>query len=184
MPKTAPFGREARVAGEGGEAEVEDLHEVAPTAARREHDVVALQIAMDDAEVVGARERRGHLLEDVDCARDRERALGHLAREARARQVLHDQVELALLRLADVVDLDDVSVVDAVGGACLAQHPRAKVGLASEIGSDQLEGHDAVDEDVPGPVDDAHPALAEERFEPVATGDHSAEIRVLGAARS
>ena len=125
----------------------------------REQDVVALEVAVHDAEVVGARERGAHLLEDVDAARERHRAARQLARERRADEVLHDEIELALLGLADVVDVDDVGVVDAVGGARLAEHPRAQVRLAAQVGANQLQRDDAVDEHVPGAVDDAHAAL-------------------------
>ncbi len=90
---------------------------------------------MHDAEVVGAREGRAHLLEDVDGARERRGALRELARERRADEVLHHEIELALFGLADVVDVDDVRVIDAVGRARLAEHPRAKVGLAAEVGA-------------------------------------------------
>ena len=105
-----------------------------------------------------------------------------LGRERRADQVLHDQVELALVGLADVVDVDDVRVVDAVGGARLAQHPRAQVRLAAQIGADQLDRDDAIDEHVAGAVDDAHAAFADARLEPVATGDDLVECQVVALA--
>jgi hypothetical protein len=38
---------------------------------------------------------------------------------------------LAVVRLTDVVDVDDVRVIDSVGRACFAQHPGAKVRLAA-----------------------------------------------------
>ena len=104
-----------------------------------------------------------------------------LARERRADEVLHDEVELALLGLADVVDVDDVRVVDAVGGARLAQHPRAKMRLAAQIGANQLQRDDAIDEHVAGAIDDAHAAFAEARLEPVAPGDDLAEHRIVAA---
>ena len=73
-PEDRAFRRQARVHREVRQAEVENLHEVFSTAARRQEDVVALQIAMNDAEVVRARKRRAHLLEDVDAARERHRS--------------------------------------------------------------------------------------------------------------
>jgi hypothetical protein len=143
------------------EAEVEDLHEVFATALRREKDVVALEVAVDDAEVVGAAERGAHLLEDVDAARERHRTARELGAERRPDEVLHDEIELALFRLADVVDVDDVRVVDAVRGARLAEHPRTEVRLAAQIRANELEGDDAIDEDVARAIDDAHAAFAE-----------------------
>ena len=91
-----------------------------------------------------------------------------LARERGADQVLHDEIELALLGLADVVDVDDVRVVDAVGRARLAQHPGPQVRLAPQVRADQLHRDDAVDEHVAGAVDDAHAAFADARLEAVA----------------
>ena len=145
----------------------------------REEDVVALQIAVHDAEVVGARERGAHLLEDVDGARERHRAARELVRERRADEVLHDEVELAVVGLADVVDVDDVRVVDAVGGARFAQHPRAQVRLAAQVGADQLDRDDAIDEHVTGAVDDAHAAFADPRLEPIAPGNDPPERRIV-----
>jgi hypothetical protein len=166
------------------EPEVEDLHEVLPASARRHQDVVALEVAVDDAEVVRARERGAHLLEDVDAARERHGALRELARERRADEVLHDEVELALFRLADVVDVDDVRVVDAVGRARLAQHPRAEVGLAAQVGANELQRDHPVDEDVTGAIDDAHSAFARPSLQTVATRDHTSEHGVCGLGRA
>ena len=133
---------------------------------------------MHDAEVVGAGERGAHLLEDVDAPGDGQRPARQLAGERRADEVLHHEVELALLGLADVVDVDDVGVIDAVGGARLAQHPGAEVRLAAQVGPDQLEGDHPIDEDVPGAVHDAHPALAEPRLEAIPAGDDLSDQRV------
>ncbi len=48
------------------QAEVDDLHEVAAGPHRLEDDVLRLEIAVDDAEVVRLGERREHLAEHVD----------------------------------------------------------------------------------------------------------------------
>ncbi len=171
--------REARVARERGQAEVQNLHEVFAATARGEQDVVALQIAVHHAEVVRARKRCAHLLDDVDAARERHRARRELGRERRADEVLHHQIELAVVGLADVVDVDDVRVVDAIGGARLAQHPRAEVRLSAEVGPNQLDRDHAVDEDVSRAIDDAHAAFADARFEAIAAGDDFAERWVI-----
>src|SRR6185369_9865718 len=71
-------------------------------------------------------------------------------------------------------------VVDAVGGARFAQHPCAQVRFSPQIGPDQLEGDDALDENVASAVDHAHPALAEPRFQPVPPRHHLAEHRIVG----
>jgi len=96
-------------------------------------------------------------------------------------QVLHDEIELALLGLSDVVDVDDVGVIDAVRGARFAQHPRAEVRLAAEIGANQLQRHHAIDEHVARSIDDAHSPFAEPCFEAIASSDDFAQHRVAYA---
>jgi len=54
-----------------------------------------------------------------------------------------------------------VRVIDAVRGARLAEHPRAEVRLAAQVGANELQRNDSVDEDVTRPVDDAHPPPAD-----------------------
>src|SRR6185436_8718344 len=121
------------------------------------------------------------LLQDVDGALDGHRAARYLRGKRSPDEVLHDEIELALLRLADVVDVDDVSVVDAVRGARFPEHPGAEMRLAAQVRPDQLDRDDAVDEHVPGAVDDAHPALADARFEAVTPGDYLVQRWVIRA---
>jgi len=66
VPKTAPSARGADPS-RGARAEIQDLHEVFAAAARRQEDVVALQVAVYDAQIVRARESGAHLLEDIDA---------------------------------------------------------------------------------------------------------------------
>ena len=117
------------------EAEVDDLDEVAARAHRLEDDVLGLEIAVDDAEVVRFGERGEHLPQDVDDAPERERPL--LVRDARevlAAQELHHEVELAVVGLAEVDDGDRVRVVEAARGARLGDEARGRV-LVAERGA-------------------------------------------------
>jgi hypothetical protein len=132
-----------------------------------------------DAEVVSARESGAHLLEDVDAARERHRSARELRGERRPHQVLHHEIELSVFRLADVVDVDDVRVIDAIRGARFAQHPRAQVRFATEVGANQLHGDDAIDEHVSRAVDDAHAAFADARLEPVTARNDATERRIV-----
>jgi hypothetical protein len=140
---------------------------------------------MDDAEVVRASKRGAHLLEDIDASSQRHSASRKLAREGRADEVFHHEVELSVLRLSDVVDIDDVRVVDAVGRARFAKHPRSKVRLAAQVGADQFHRDDAIDEHVARAIYDAHAPFSDSRFETVAARDDAAEhrIRRLGRLR-
>ena len=74
-------------------------------------------------------------------------------------------------------------MVDPIGRARFAQHPRAQVCLPTQVGSDELYRDHAVDEDVTGAINDAHPALADSRFEPIAPGDHASQHRVYRLGR-
>jgi len=172
--------RQARVHREVREPKVQDLHEVFASTLCGEEDVVALEIAVNDAKVVRTRERRGHLLEHVDAARERHGATRELTRERRTHEVFHDEVELALFGLADIVDVDDVRVIDAIGGARFSEHPCAEVRLPAEIGANELERDDAIDEHVACSVDDAHTAFTGACFEAIAPGDDAAEHGILG----
>ena len=134
---------------------------------------------MNNAEIVGTCEGCAHLLDNVDAPGDRHRAVRELGRQRRANEVLHHQVKLALVRLADIVDIDDVRVVDAVRGLRLAKHPGAQMRLGTEVGTDQLDRDDAVDEHMAGTIDEPHASLAQSRLEAIATRDDLADQRVL-----
>ena len=60
------------------------------------------------------------------------------------------------------------------GGASLAQQPRAHLGVAGEVGQQQLDGDLLLEQDV-GPLDHgAHAARADEPAEPVLAVEHHA----------
>jgi hypothetical protein len=171
------LGGERGLLHQAGEAEVEDLDEVLAAAAIEEVDVVGLEVAVDDAEVVGAGERGADLLEDVGDARDGDRPAGDDLVERDAVEELHHQVGHPVVGLAVVVDVDDVRVVDAVRRARLAEEPRPQVvGVLPR--KEDLDRHDPVDQEVPGPVDDAHAARAELLFEPEPPVDDPSQKRV------
>ena len=103
-------GPTARLAREAAEAEVE--HERVPPRARlRYHDVLGLEVAVDDAASVRARERVEHLRHEIDRLGPTEAPLPcEDVLEGRARHVLEDGVELAVAGLAGVDQADDVRV--------------------------------------------------------------------------
>ena len=105
------------------EAEVEHLeHAVGP-----QHHVLGLEIAMHDAGVVRAQERRGELLaERRDGGRRQALAVDPRAQRL-ALDPLHDD-ERRVGVLAEVVDGDDRGVVERGGGARLTQGLGQRVG--------------------------------------------------------
>ncbi len=137
---------------------------------------------------------------DVDepadaCARAGRSALADEAAERRADDVLHREVEPAV-RLADVVDRDDVRMAERRDGARLAEEARRELagdrggsesppsaGLAPLIGDDDdLERDRALEPRVEGPVDLAHAALTHEAADLVRS-DEVSGLQHGGAAR-
>jgi hypothetical protein len=78
-----------------------------------------------------------------------------------------------LVRLADFIDGDDVRVVDAGGGACLAQKPLARLGRRVLLHVDEFNRDGPEQHPVFRLVDLAHPARPDLRADFVATDDHS-----------
>ena len=105
---------------------------------------------------------------DVERAARLERPLVHQVRERLAIQVLHHQKDLLVAGLPEVGDVDDVLVIDAVGGARLAQEALAGGGVAGVAREQKLERDVAPDQLVPALVDDAHAARADELRDEVA----------------
>jgi hypothetical protein len=58
------------------------------------------------------------------------------------------------------------------------------MGLTPQVGPDQFDGDDAVDQDVAGSVDDAHSAFADAGFQSIAPGNHLAESRIVTPSTS
>jgi hypothetical protein len=53
------------------------------------------------------------------------------------------------------------------------------MGFTPQIGADQLYRYDPIDEHVPSPVHDAHPAFADARLQPIAACDDFAERGIV-----
>jgi hypothetical protein len=164
--RRAERGAGARLVAAGlahaGDAEVEELHH----ALARDEDVRGLEIAVDDALRVEARQR----LEDVggDAERLDRRHLSVLPLpellHRLALEQLHDEERLVLLGDVVVLDGDAPGVVDPVGDVAFAEEAIADAGVARELGVQDLErGARAVP--VRRRVDARHAADAEQRVE-------------------
>jgi hypothetical protein len=91
-------------------------------------------------------------------------------------------VEVAAVGLADGVDRDDVGVVQLGGGLRLALEPLDRLLREPEPGRQDLEGDPAIQRQLAGLVDDAHPASADlaqqiEIAEPAQGGGYGRGIR-------
>jgi hypothetical protein len=118
-----PGQRPARgVLDEAAQTEVE--HErMTPRSGLAQHDVVGLEVAVDDPVSVGAGERVEHLAHEPHRLADGKPTLGreHVA-EGRAGNVLEDGVQHPVARLARVEETHDARV----------RHPGAELHLATE----------------------------------------------------
>ncbi len=151
--------------GQGpGQTEVGD----AEAAVLVEDEVGRFDVAVDEAATV----RVGEGLGGLDT---HGRGLGHRDTAAvveqvpqgPAAQVLEDQ-EGAALVLAPVVDGEDVGVGQGGGGLGLVAEAAQEVAVVGQAGVEDLDGHPALEDDVPGGVDGRGSPAAEGGFDPVA----------------
>ncbi len=94
-----------------------------------------------------------------------------------ALDVLHGEEQLPAV-LADVVDVADVLVMDARLGARLAVEALAQAGSRGDLAGQELERDRAIEGQVRGQVDLAHPALAEPALDHE-VGEAAADQRVV-----
>jgi hypothetical protein len=136
------------------DAEVEHLH----GAGLGDEDVVGLEIAVDDAELVRGDERAHDRDDQLDRAADREllAALDQLLQRLALQVLEHHEGRLPVL--ADLVDDDDVLVAAARGRARLDEEALRQLGLR---GRQELDRDAATELGVAREVDHAHAALAE-----------------------
>jgi hypothetical protein len=123
----------------------------------------------------------------ADLFHDGERVLGRQgarAGEHRAQRLaldhLHREVRDAVREHAEVVNVRRVGVVDARHGLRLAHEAADGPLVGDELMAEELEGDVTAEHQVPGAVDDAHPAAADERLDLVAVGDGLADERLVG----
>ena len=113
-----------------------------------------LEVAVDQARLVGGEQTAAGLQEHLEDRRDIAGFGGEPGGEGGALDVLHGDEDLAVA-LADFVDLDDVRVGQAGQRLGLAQ----QAGVVG--GVQQLDRHASLEALVVGRIDHAHPALAE-----------------------
>ena len=159
------FG-ERRPAAELGQPEVHDLG----LALRRDHDVGALDVAVDDALVMGLAQAGGHLAGDLQGLLRLQRSAPELVLERLAVHELHGDIGPVLV-LADLVDGADVRVVQGRGGLGLDEETLFEVGRVHEVRRQELQGHRPLELEVLGLVDDPHAAVAELLDDLVLAGD-------------
>ena len=160
------------VGGEdAGDAEVGQLHRRA--LALLDHDVLGLQVAVDDAGGVGVGEGVGQRPADeqADLGIGEADLLGEGPQGLAADELGH-QVGLRRAVPGVVVDLDDARVGEAGHGARLPGEAGPALGGLREVRVEQLDRHLAIERGVAAAVDDGHaaaPDLLEQLVAPQAS---------------
>jgi hypothetical protein len=146
-----------RIAEPGlGQAEVEDLH----VAVGSQHDVGRLQVAVDDPVLVRRLQPVGDLAGDPHDLVRRHRPLLHAPAQVLPLHQLHHQ-EADPAFLLETVDRGDVGMLQAGQGPRLALEPGLALGIARELGRQDLDRHVAAELRVAGAEHLAHAALAD-----------------------
>ncbi len=152
-----PLGRDALGSDGPGDAEVQDLG--VPFLV--DHDVAGLEVAVDDARVVGLVQAAADLLGDgygrgyVEPPRAPDEALQVLSGH-----VLHGDIVEALV-LAEMVHLADVAVGDLVDELDFVDETVECPLVLGDVGADELDGHLFAGLRVDGPVDAPHASPAQ-----------------------
>ncbi len=124
-------------------------NQVTATGPLDQHDVVGLEIAVDDADGVRGIERERDLVRDVERAMELDGAfLLDQILERLALEVLHHEVDRALGQDAEVGDVDDVRVVDRGRRARLAEEAMDRLLVARELRMQHLHRDRLLDVDV------------------------------------
>ncbi len=162
-----------------GEAEVEHLH----AAARIDHQVGGLDVAVDHAAGVRLVERVGHLRGEVHGLAHRQGAGREQRRQRLAGHQFHHE-EDPPVHLADVVDRGDARGPQRRGRPRLAHEARALLGVGGQLLAQELQGHFPSEPHVLGTEHGAHAPGAEGTddavVEDVAAGLHAWRVRVRG----
>ncbi len=115
---------------------------------------------MDDAGFVGGFERLGNLARDGRRLVERKRALGQALCEGGTFHQLQDESRDALL-LGDAVDPGNVRMIQGREDVRLALEAGTPIGVARDRVRQNLESHLALQLQVAGAIDLAHPARPE-----------------------
>ena len=125
-----------------------------------DHDVRGLQVAVDDAFVVGAGECFGHLGGELQRAGERKGLSLQQIAELLALDELHGD-ESGAVRFVDLEDGGDVRMVERGGRLGLLDEAPPPFLVGDQFRRQHLESHLAIELGVEGPVDDPHAAAAD-----------------------
>ena len=139
-----------------GEAEVGEVR----GARGVEEDVRRFDVAVEDAAGVEVMDGSGDLDDEVNRLGHRQRPVAEAGGEVVAIDEIHGAPQLPV-SVAGVVDRHDSRMADAGGQSRLGEKPAALFAARADATGEELHRHVAPETDMPGPVDDPHPAAAE-----------------------
>src|SRR5262249_54286255 len=142
--------------------EIEDLDVILLAADGDEEEVVRLDVAVNDPEVVRLGQRLAALADDAEDAHRLHPAVAVDGRAYRlAIEELHGHEEQALAGLAEIEETHRVRVLELRAGLGLVDEAANPLGILGDLGVQNLDGDNAVDGNLAGLVDHAHSALAD-----------------------
>ena len=143
-----------------GQAEVDDLGD-GLAVVEADEDVRGLQVAVDDALLMGVLDGLANRDEELEPLLDREADVVAVLGDRHAFDVFHDEVRPAFVGHAAVKDLGDVGMVHQGEGLPLGLEPREDLARV-HARLDELEGDAALDRlGLLGDPDGAHAAFAD-----------------------
>jgi hypothetical protein len=176
----AAVRRQPLLGQRAGDAEVRDLGR----ALLVDEDVLGLDVAVDDAVVVGGAQRAGdldgvgHRLADGQAPVAADAVLEGLPFDVLEDDVRRAQTVRVLVPfLAGVDDADDVRMVELRHRARLAAEALELVGVRRDLTMHELDRNLALEHRVERAVDRRHAAVADLCIEPVAPVEQSADLR-------
>ena len=169
MPDRSARPRQARLAGDLGQAEIGDPGRPV----RRDENVAGLDVPVDDPVLVGRGQAVGDLGGEGQGLGGWERAALDLGPQTFAAAEGHGDEHLPGAALADLVDGADVRVIEDRGRTRLMGEPLPGLGVVNELRGQELEGDGAPELEVVRFVDDTHPAASDLADDAVLLRDHA-----------
>ena len=134
---------------------------------------------MHHAERVRLAEGAEHVAQHPADARKGQRALlGQDVGEVLARQILHDQVEDAVLGAPEIDDRDAVRVVEAAGRPGLVVEAGDRLIVREQVRVDDLDRHRAAEHVLLGAVDTTHAPHTDHFLQEIGAADRPPDERV------
>ena len=159
-----------------GEARDAEVHHLCRAVAQQ-HDVVRLDVLMDDAAAVRVIQRARHLLGEVNCLLPRQMVLlAQVVLERDALAQLHDDVLRLGVILRDVVDRNDIIVRQLGYRLCLVVKTLAELVVRRELFFQNLDCHITMQHGVICFVHNGHTAGADDLAHFIAAAKNFADI--------